>query len=131
MRVKKESKQDLARALHPKYLKAGRTDKGRILNEFVEVTGYNRNYAKHLLLHGPPVPSGRVDRLTGTRRHAGGRPTIYSGTVVQALCVVAVPKLQAGYAASVWWGCCLSLWQLLSRKVRSLCLPVNEKLFSQ
>lgn len=89
MRVKKESKQDLARALHPKYLKAGRTDKGRILNEFVEVTGYNRNYAKHLLSHGPPVPSGRVDRLTGTRRHAGGRPTIYSGTVVQALCVVA------------------------------------------
>jgi hypothetical protein len=89
MRVKKESKRDLAKALHPRYLKASRREKGRILHEFVEVTGYNRNYAKHLLLHGPCAPSGRLDRRTGTRRHAGGRPTLYAGTVVQALHVAA------------------------------------------
>jgi hypothetical protein len=89
MRVKKESKQDLTKALHPKYLRANRKEKGRLLDEFVEVTGYNRNYAKRVLLHGPSVPTGRVDPSTGNRRHAGGRPTLYSGAVVQALHVAA------------------------------------------
>jgi hypothetical protein len=89
MRVKKESKQDLAKALHPRYLRANRKEKGRLLDEFVEVTGYNRNYAKQVLLYGPSVPTGRVDPSTGNRRHAGGRPTVYSGAVVQALYVAA------------------------------------------
>lgn len=89
MRVKKESKQDLAKALHPKYLRASRKEKGRMLDEFVEVTGYNRNYAKKVLLHGPAIHRGKLDPCTGTRRHAGGRPSIYSGTVLQALYVAA------------------------------------------
>ena len=53
MKVRKESKQDLAKALHPKYLKASRTQKTKLLDEFVEVTGYHRNHAKKLLLNGP------------------------------------------------------------------------------
>lgn len=85
MRVRKESKQDLAKALHPKYLKANRIQKGRLLDEFVEVTGYHRNYAKKLLLHGPPTPTGRRDLLTGMRKHAGGRPPVYTPSVIQAL----------------------------------------------
>ena len=89
MRVKTESKQDLARALHPKYLKANRAQKGRMLDEFVEVTNYNRNYAKHILLHGVPLSKGRIDPRTGTRRHAGGRPAMYGPVVLQALSVVA------------------------------------------
>lgn len=98
MRVKQQSKQDLARALHPKYLRASRKEKGRLLDEFVEVTGYNRNYAKQLLLHGVASPRGRNGngfdprtgtRCTGTRCHAVGRPTIYSGTILQALHVTA------------------------------------------
>jgi hypothetical protein len=89
MRVKTESKQDLARALHPKYLKANRAQKGRMLDEFVEVTNYNRNYAKQILLHGLPLPNGRIDPRTGTRRHAGGRPAVYGPVVLQALCVIA------------------------------------------
>lgn len=89
MRVKKESKQDLAKALHPRYLRAARHEKGRLLDEFVELTGYHRNYAKALLLHGPAIPSGRLDPRTGIRRHAGGRPTMYGPVVLQALCVAA------------------------------------------
>jgi len=89
MRVKKESKQDLAKALHPKYLKASRKEKGRLLDEFVEVTGYHRNYAKKLLLHGVVPPTGRYDPHTCIRRHAGGRPRVYGPVVLQALCVAA------------------------------------------
>jgi hypothetical protein len=96
MRVNKQSKQDLATALHPKYLKASRKEKGRLLDDFVEVTGYHRNYAKHLLLHGlhdPRIPkeTGRADARTSTRtrRHAGGRPHVYGPVVLQALCVAA------------------------------------------
>ncbi len=89
MKVRKESKQDLAKALHPKYLKASRNEKGRLLDEFVEVTGYHRNYAKYILLHGPAIPRGRLDTRTGVRKHAGGRPPVYGTAVIQALCVAA------------------------------------------
>lgn len=89
MRVKKESKQDLAKAQHPRYVRATRHEKGRLLDEFVEITGYHRNYAKQILLHGPAIPSGRVDPRTGKRRHAGGRPIMYGPAVLQALCVAA------------------------------------------
>src|SRR5207249_1636485 len=85
MQVRKESKQDLAKALHPKYLRANRGQKSRLLDEFVEVSGYHRNYAKKLLLHGPPSPTGRRDPLRGIRRHAGGRPPVYPPALIQAL----------------------------------------------
>ena len=89
MRVRKESKQDLAKALHSKYLRANRKEKSRLLGEFVEVTGYHRNYAKKVLLHGPPQPTGRRDPSTGIRKHAGGRPTVYAPALIQALQVAA------------------------------------------
>ena len=76
MRVKRASKQDLAKAWHPKYLKANKMGKGKLLDEFVEVSGYHRNYAKPLLLHGPATTTGRVDRGTATRRHAGGQVVV-------------------------------------------------------
>jgi hypothetical protein len=60
-----------------------------LLDEFVEVTGYHRNYAKHILLHGPSIPTGRLDTRTGTRKYAGGRPAVYGPGLVQALCVAA------------------------------------------
>ena len=89
MKVRKESKQDLAKALHPKYLKARRTQKSKMLDEFVEVRGYHRNYAKHLLLHGVTPSTGRFDPRTGTHLHAGGRPRLYGPVVLQALTVAA------------------------------------------
>lgn len=89
MKVKKESKQDLAKALHARYLKASRAQKSKLLDEFVEVTGYHRNHAKRLLLHGVTPPTGRFDWRTGARRHAGGRPQVYGPVVLQALFVAA------------------------------------------
>jgi hypothetical protein len=71
----RKSRRELLLALRPRYLRAGKAEKGRILDQFVLATGYHRKYAIHLLKHGPP----RVER----RPHAGHTP--YGILVVQAL----------------------------------------------
>ena len=42
MRVRQQSKHELAAALQVRYLKATKTAKGRLLDEFCAVTGYHR-----------------------------------------------------------------------------------------
>lgn len=49
-----QAKRELLAALRPRYLKARKAVKGRILDEFVAATGYHRKYAIHLLKKGPP-----------------------------------------------------------------------------
>jgi hypothetical protein len=79
MGVRQQSKHELAEAQRQRYLKAGRVEKGRILDEFVAATGYHRKRAIQLLRHGaPPARAGR-----------GGRPRVYSAVVVGSLRVVA------------------------------------------
>jgi len=127
MKVKKESKQDLAKALHPKYLKASRNEKGRLLAEFVEVTGYHRNYARYILLHCPggrAMPRGRLDTRTGIRKHAGGRPPVYGRygrAVIQALCVA---------AEATGWICGKRLVGVLPELVNALQQEVALSLFA-
>ena len=75
MTVRQQSKHELVAALQGRYAKAGRGDKGRILDEFVAATGYHRKWAIGLLRHGPPPG----------RRGRGGRPRVYSAVVVGAL----------------------------------------------
>jgi hypothetical protein len=75
MAVRQQSKHELAAALQGRYGKAGRKEKGQILDEFVAATGYHRKWALGLLRQGPPVP----------RRGQGGRPQVYSAVVVGAL----------------------------------------------
>ena len=53
----KQGKRELLKAIRPRYLKADKKAKGRILGEFVAATGYNRKYAISLLCHGPPRQS--------------------------------------------------------------------------
>ncbi len=53
MRVKRESKQELAEAVRERYRRAGKQEKGRILDEFVAATGYHRKYAVGILRPGP------------------------------------------------------------------------------
>ena len=62
--VQRASRHDLVRALAPRYEHAGKMDKGEILDQVCEVTGYTRKYAASLLKH-PPGDEPRVRR----RRH--------------------------------------------------------------
>ena len=55
----RQGKRELLKAVRPRYLKANKKTKGRMLDEFVAATGYNRKYAITLLLHGPPQKSSK------------------------------------------------------------------------
>ncbi len=67
---------EYAAVVRGRYLSAGKDEKGRILDEFIRVTGYHRKAAIRLLLKSP-------------RRSAGsrGRPTRY-GAMVQLLRII-------------------------------------------
>jgi hypothetical protein len=73
--MSQRSKCELAEAIRPRYLKANKTKKVQILNEFVAATGYHRKYAIRLLGHGP--------KPKGLKK--AGRRKVYHGEVVQVL----------------------------------------------
>ena len=50
--MSKRSKHELTEEIQPRYLKAGRLEKKKILDEFTAATGYHRKYAIKLLKHG-------------------------------------------------------------------------------
>lgn len=68
------SVQEYAMALRPRYLKACKREKQRILDEFCQVTGYHRKSAIRLLCHPPP----------GTTKRRG-RPKKYGPDLVPGL----------------------------------------------
>jgi len=70
------SKQELLEVVRPRYLKASKAEKQKILDEFTCATGYHRKHAIRVL-------KNRVARRT--RRKRTGYPTIYRGEVVQVL----------------------------------------------
>jgi hypothetical protein len=74
-KMSQQSKQELVKRLHPRYLQAGRTEKSKILDEFIAVTGYHRKHAIRVLRK--EVPSCLRERR--------GRQRIYTGSVVSAL----------------------------------------------
>ena len=52
--VQRASRHDLVRALGPRYGHVGKHEKGQILDQVCEVTGYTRKYALTLLKDPPP-----------------------------------------------------------------------------
>jgi hypothetical protein len=73
--MSQRSKRELFAEVQPRYLKASKVDKQKILDEFTASTGYHRKYAIRILKHGykrrPHKPKGRT--------------AIYRGEVVEAL----------------------------------------------
>jgi len=73
--MSQRSKRELFEEVRPRYLKASKVEKQKILDEFTANTGYHRKYAVRILKHGykrgPYKPKGRT--------------AIYRGEVVVAL----------------------------------------------
>src|SRR5206468_1356573 len=57
--VQRASRHDLVRALAPRYGHVGKSEKGQILDQVCEVTGYTRKYALTLLTD-PPADEPQV-----------------------------------------------------------------------
>ncbi len=70
-----KAKRELLEAIRPRYLRANKTGKERILDEFCAATGYHRKYAIRLFKKGAP-PRGLKK---------SGRTKTYTGAVVVAL----------------------------------------------
>ena len=91
MTVKQRSTHDLANAMHSRYLRADRHEKGRMLDEFVAATGYTRKRAIRLVRHGPPGP----------RAGHGGRPQRYSAILIGTLRVAGEPAAACAGSGSL------------------------------
>src|SRR5271157_3257735 len=73
--MSRRSKRELSEEVRPRYLKAIKAEKERILDEFIAITGYHRKYAIRVLRHGRPRRS--------SKKH--GPAKVYQGEVVVAL----------------------------------------------
>ena len=71
-----KSKQELLEVVRPCYMKAGKVEKQKILDEFTRATGYPRKHAIRVL---------KNKAARRKRRKRTGYPSIYQGEVVQAL----------------------------------------------
>ena len=73
-----KSKHELLEVVRPRYLKASKVEKQRMLDEFTCATGYHRKYAIRVL-------NPQVQVQNHLKRKTKGYKTIYRGGVVQAL----------------------------------------------
>lgn len=73
--MSQRSKRELFAEIRPRYLKAKKAQKQKILDEFTAATGYHRKYAIRLLKHG----------YLRRKSKPKGRRATYRGEVVQAL----------------------------------------------
>ena len=79
--VTRDAVLEYARAVSSRYLKGGKREKGRILDEFCKTTGHHRKSAVRLL-RNPPAKARGVG-VDGAKRQ--GRPKAYGFEVVSAL----------------------------------------------
>ena len=91
MGLSKKEKQSAVKVTAPRYKKAGKKQKGIILEEFVALTGYNRAYAAWLLtMHGKKQYIGKKTMLLGDigKTKCRQRRSIYNQVVVAALTAI-------------------------------------------
>ena len=116
--MSRQGKWEYLKAIHPRYRQAARAEKGRILDEFCQVTGYHRKSALRLL-HGPPP--GR--RPPPRRRRAPS----YGIRVIQVLAAI---WTAAGYPWSVRLKALLPLWVPWARARFRLTPVIEEQLLA-
>ena len=116
--MSRQGKWEYLKAIHPRYRQAARAEKGRILDEFCQVTGYHRKSALRLL-HGPPP--GR--RPPPRRRRAPS----YGIRVIQVLAAI---WTAAGYPWSVRLQALLPLWVPWARARFRLTPVIEEQLLA-
>ena len=114
--MSRRARWEVLTAVYPRYRGAARGERGRILNEFCETTGYQRKYALRLL-NGPPPGPQRPRR----RR----RPATYGLAVIQALTAI---WEAAGYPWSVRLKALLPLWLPWARRRLRLSATVCQQL---
>jgi hypothetical protein len=89
MRLTMKERQSVTKALADQYRRASKKEKGRILDQYVEATGYNRVYAARALRgHGKRVDTGTGVVLEGSvriRTPRKPRPRVYGPEVLKAL----------------------------------------------
>jgi hypothetical protein len=87
MGVQRRSKREYTARMQLRYLKAGKRQKGRLLDEVVAVTGYHRRHAVRVPRHGrfPDAKLAAVQGSAAAAQRKGGRPRVYSPVVVGAL----------------------------------------------
>lgn len=88
MRLTMKERKKATAVVAPRYQKAGKKEKGAILEEFTKLTGYGRKYASHVLrTHGRKVRVGTSHVIQGDVRKAvkRKRPKVYDTAVEDAL----------------------------------------------
>lgn len=98
--MSQQGKWEYIKAIYGRYHKAGKKDKGPILDEFCQVTGYHRKYAIRKL-QGPPPEKKRPGGVSRMRTFT------YSPQVISVLAAV---WEAAGYPWSVRLKAILPLW---------------------
>jgi hypothetical protein len=114
--VEAEARRQYLEAIAPRYRTAARAEKGRILDEFCQVTGYHRKSALRRL-------NGRPPRAAVARGR--GRPVIYGPAVAPAVREI---WTAAGYPWSVRLRALLPLWLPWVRRRLRLSAPVCAQL---
>lgn len=114
--MSRHARWEVLAAVYPRYRGAARRERGKILDEFCETTGYQRKYALRLL-NGPPPGRERPRR----RR----RPATYGLAVMQALAAI---WEAAGYPWSVRLKALLPLWLPWARRRLGLSATVCQQL---
>ena len=95
MELDMHTRKKLSNTIAKRYRSASKKEKGRILEEFVASTGYNRDYAAHLLSnwgrsHYLSFEEEEIRLVAGRRqkcakKHAGGRPSTYDEATIWSL----------------------------------------------